>query len=49
MKYFFSGIGGIGMSSLALYANYCGHKVYGSNNEKNERVDYLKSKGIEIS
>ncbi|HOG35627.1 MAG TPA: Mur ligase family protein, partial [Petrotogaceae bacterium] len=49
MKYFFSGIGGIGMSSLALYANYCGHKVYGSNNEKNERVDYLRSKGVEIS
>ncbi|MCP5454779.1 MAG: UDP-N-acetylmuramate--L-alanine ligase [Thermotogae bacterium] len=49
MKYYFSGIGGIGMSSLALYAYYSGNEVYGSNNENNERIEYLKSKGLNIN
>ncbi|BBE30375.1 UDP-N-acetylmuramate--L-alanine ligase [Tepiditoga spiralis] len=49
MKYFFSGIGGIGMSSLALYSYYSGNEVYGTNNEINERVEYLENKGIKIN
>ncbi|UYP01090.1 UDP-N-acetylmuramate--L-alanine ligase [Oceanotoga sp. DSM 15011] len=48
MKYYFSGIGGIGMSSLALYAKYTGHTVYGSNNEENERTNYLQNQNINI-
>ncbi|SDC68444.1 UDP-N-acetylmuramate--L-alanine ligase [Geotoga petraea] len=48
MKYYFSGIGGIGMSSIALHTFYNNEKVYGSNNIKNERIEYLKTKGIEI-
>lgn len=50
MKYYFSGIGGIGMSSLALYLAYKqGIKnVLGSNNEINERVEYLINKGIKV-
>jgi len=50
MKYYFSGIGGIGMSSLALYTAYkYGIKnVLGSNNEMNERVEYLIKKGIKV-
>ncbi|MBM7559677.1 UDP-N-acetylmuramate--L-alanine ligase [Marinitoga litoralis] len=49
MKYFFSGIGGIGMSSLALYTKYRGYDVSGSNNVESERTDYLKNKGIYIN
>lgn len=48
MKYFFSGIGGIGMSSLALYSKYKGIEVSGSNNYESERTQYLKSKNIDI-
>lgn len=50
MKYYFSGIGGIGMSSLALYKAYKNgiENVLGSNNESNERVEYLIKKGIKI-
>ncbi|KAF2956161.1 UDP-N-acetylmuramate--L-alanine ligase [Marinitoga sp. 38H-ov] len=48
MKYFFSGIGGIGMSSLALYTKYKGYDVAGSNNVESERTNYLKNKGINI-
>lgn len=49
MKYFFSGIGGIGMSSLALYSYYSGNEVYGTNNEVNERIEYLENKGIKVN
>ncbi|AEX85545.1 UDP-N-acetylmuramate--alanine ligase [Marinitoga sp. 1135] len=49
MKYFFSGIGGIGMSSLALYTKYKGYDVAGSNNANSERTQYLKNKDIDIS
>ncbi|SHE43264.1 UDP-N-acetylmuramate--L-alanine ligase [Marinitoga hydrogenitolerans DSM 16785] len=48
MKYFFSGIGGIGMSSLALYTKYKGFDVIGSNNLESERTKYLKSKNIDV-
>ncbi|KLO21432.1 UDP-N-acetylmuramate--L-alanine ligase [Marinitoga sp. 1155] len=48
MKYFFSGIGGIGMSSLALYTKYKGFDVSGSNNVESERTNYLKNKNIDI-
>jgi len=50
MKYYFSGIGGIGMSALALYTAYKHgiEKVFGSNNEMNERVEYLMKKGIKV-
>ncbi len=50
MKYYFSGIGGIGMSSLALYLAYKHGitSVLGSNNEMNERVEYLIKKGIKV-
>lgn len=50
MRYYFSGIGGIGMSSLALYKYYVSgaENVLGSNNELNERVEYLLKKGIKV-
>ncbi len=50
MRYYFSGIGGIGMSSLALYKYYVSgvENVCGSNNEINERVEYLLRKGIKV-
>jgi UDP-N-acetylmuramate--alanine ligase len=48
MKYFFSGVGGIGMSSLALYAKDHLNDVYGSNNEENDRTIFLKDKGLKI-
>lgn len=48
MNYYFSGIGGIGMSSLALHTFYNDQKVYGSNNLNNERIEFLKSKGLNI-
>lgn len=50
MRYYFSGIGGIGMSSLALYKYYISgaDNVCGSNNELNERVEYLQRKGIKV-
>lgn len=49
MNYYFSGIGGIGMSSLALYTKNSGLNVLGSNNENNERTEYLNQKGIKIN
>jgi UDP-N-acetylmuramate--alanine ligase len=48
MKYFFSGIGGIGMSALALYTRYKGFEVAGSNIAETERTNYLKNKNIDI-
>ncbi|MFW6119487.1 MAG: UDP-N-acetylmuramate--L-alanine ligase [Petrotogales bacterium] len=48
MKYHFIGIGGIGMSGLALHLAAEGNEVYGSNVEVNERVEYLKEKGIDV-
>jgi len=48
MNYYFSGIGGIGMSSIALHTFYNEQNVYGSNNQNNERIEYLKAKGLKI-
>ncbi len=48
MRYHFVGIGGIGMSSLAMHLRAEGHEVYGSNNELNERSSFLRSKGCHI-
>ena len=48
MKYHLIGIGGIGMSSLAMHLAAEGHEVYGSNSEENERVCYLRSSGIRV-
>lgn len=48
MLYHLVGIGGIGMSSLALHLKCDGHEVYGSNLEENERVHYLRSCGVEV-
>ena len=48
MNYYFSGIGGIGMSSIALHTFYNKQTVYGSNNVNNERIEFLKDKGMQI-
>ncbi|MCD6159247.1 MAG: UDP-N-acetylmuramate--L-alanine ligase [Kosmotoga sp.] len=48
MKYHFIGIGGIGMSSLALHLAAEGHGICGSNYEENERVEYLRENNIQI-
>ncbi|AKI97095.1 UDP-N-acetylmuramate--L-alanine ligase [Kosmotoga pacifica] len=48
MKYHFIGIGGIGMSSLALHLAAEGKEVSGSNYEENERVEYLRQNDIRI-
>lgn len=48
MKYHFIGIGGIGMSGLAMHLASEGDQVYGSNYEENERVAYLRGKGIGV-
>ena len=48
MKYHFIGIGGIGMSALAMHLASEGNQVNGSNYEENERVDYLRSKGVSV-
>lgn len=44
MKYHFIGIGGIGMSGLAMHLASEGDQVYGSNYEENERVAYLRGR-----
>ncbi|PLV58986.1 UDP-N-acetylmuramate--L-alanine ligase [Thermotoga sp. KOL6] len=48
MKLHFVGIGGIGMSALALHEFLRGEKIYGSNIEETERTTYLKKLGIPI-
>ncbi|HNR79855.1 MAG TPA: UDP-N-acetylmuramate--L-alanine ligase [Mesotoga infera] len=48
MKYHFIGIGGIGMSGLAMHLASEGYQVYGSNYEENERVEYLRARGISV-
>ena len=42
------GIGGIGMSALAIHYHLEGEIVEGSNIEPNERVEYLKSLGVNV-
>jgi UDP-N-acetylmuramate--alanine ligase len=48
LKYHFIGIGGIGMSGLAMHLASEGYQVYGSNYEENERVEYLRARGIGV-
>jgi len=48
LKAHFVGIGGIGMSALALFARDLGWDVYGSNIDKNEIVEELSKKGIKV-
>lgn len=45
---FFCGIGGIGMSGLALLAHSCGYFVVGSDIEENKNTLMLKHKGINV-
>ena len=44
----FIGIGGIGMSGLALIMNGLGFKVQGSDISENKNIDRLKQKKIQI-
>ncbi|MBR1429384.1 MAG: UDP-N-acetylmuramate--L-alanine ligase [Rickettsiales bacterium] len=45
---FFCGIGGIGMSGLALLAQSCGYKVSGSDLVENKNTKHLVQHGIKI-
>lgn len=46
MHIFFSGIGGTGLSSLALLARQAGFEVSGSDKQDNHNLHYLKDNGI---
>ncbi len=46
MHIFVSGIGGVGMSPLALIATQAGHTVSGSDKQSSQYIDYLHQKGI---
>ncbi len=48
LKIYFIGIGGVGMSSLALYLLKKGFVVYGSDVSKNEQTKILEENGIKI-
>ncbi|MGC8651417.1 MAG: Mur ligase domain-containing protein, partial [Minisyncoccia bacterium] len=47
-KVYFIGIGGAGMSSLALLARDLGYQVFGSDIKDSETVQKLKKKGIKV-
>ena len=47
-KLFFCGIGGIGMSGLALLAKNCGYIVVGSNIEENTNTEKLKKNNVKV-
>ena len=47
-KLFFCGIGGIGMSGLALLAKNCGYVVVGSNIEENTNTEKLQKNNIKV-
>jgi len=47
-KIYFIGIGGIGMSGLAILANKKGYKVLGSDLSRNYITEKLKRKGIKV-
>lgn len=46
MHIFFSGIGGAGLSSLALLAQQAGFEVSGSDKQDNHNLHYLRLKGV---
>ena len=48
-KYFFIGIGGIGMSSIAQYLHDKGNIIFGYDRENNQSVKILLNKGIVIT
>ena len=48
-KYFFIGIGGIGMSSIAQYLHDKGNIIFGYDRENNQAVKILLNKGIVIT
>ncbi len=48
MKIYLIGIGGIGMSALAMHYYLKGEDVSGSNVEANDRTDYLRTLGISV-
>ncbi len=48
MKYYFIGIGGIGISAVAQYFKSQGHDVYGSDLVESEITQLLKEKGISV-
>ena len=47
-KYFFIGIGGIGMSSIAQYLNEKGNTILGYDVSRNKSVKILEKNGIEV-
>lgn len=46
MHIYFSGIGGAGISSLALMAKQAGYEVSGSDKQDNHNLHYLREKGV---
>lgn len=48
LSFFFCGIGGIGMSGLALLAQSCGYKVSGSDLVENKNTKHLVQHGIKV-
>ena len=48
LKLFFCGIGGIGMSGLALLAKNCGYIVVGSNMEENANTEKLQKNNVKV-
>ena len=47
-KYFFIGIGGIGMSSIARYYNNLGNKIMGYDRVKSDILEMLSKEGIKV-
>ena len=47
-KYFFIGIGGIGMSSIARYYNNLGNKIMGYDRVKSDMLEMLSKEGIKV-
>ena len=48
LSFFFCGIGGIGMSGLALLAQSCGYKVSGSDLVKNKNTKHMEEHNISV-
>ena len=48
MRYYFLGIGGIGMSALARYFKQCGHDVSGYDRTESPLTKQLESEGIPV-
>ncbi|WP_041076770.1 UDP-N-acetylmuramate--L-alanine ligase [Thermotoga caldifontis] len=48
MRIHFVGIGGVGMSSLAIHCHLVGHDVYGSDIHRNEHIEILQKLGVKV-